>query len=179
MSTREIAQILGVPEGTVRRRLNFARNRIKKEVEKYEKENDTKLFGMAALPFLSKLFMKEAEQVPFKTMPASLTTALSASANAITNGAGQAASVAAKGAGRSAASAAAKGTGIMMNKLLIGGIATVVLAGTVTAGILYFNSQKKDDPRNEQNAIENVVPTGTEDDFEQKHPSDATVVSDT
>ncbi len=179
MSTREIAQILGVPEGTVRRRLNFARNRIKKEVEKYEKENDTKLFGMAALPFLSKLFMKEAEQVPFKTMPASLTTALSASANAITNGAGQAASVAAKGAGRKAASAAAKGTGIMMNKLLIGGIATVVLAGTVTAGIHYFNSQKKDDPRNEQNAIENVVPTGTEDDFEQKHPSDATVVSDT
>ena len=33
MSTKEIADTLGVPEGTVRRRLNFARNKIKKEVE--------------------------------------------------------------------------------------------------------------------------------------------------
>ena len=71
MSTGEVAEILGVPEGTVRRRLNFARNKIKKEVEKYEKDNKTKLFGMA-LPFLSKLFMKEAEQVPFKAMPVKL-----------------------------------------------------------------------------------------------------------
>ena len=55
MSTKEISEKLGVPEGTVRWRLNFARNKIKKEVEKYEKDNDTKLFGMAALPFLSKL----------------------------------------------------------------------------------------------------------------------------
>ena len=41
----------------------------KDEIEKYENENNTKLFVMA-LPFLSKLFMKEAEQVPFRDMPA-------------------------------------------------------------------------------------------------------------
>ena len=34
MSTKEIADALGVPQGTVLRRLNFARNKIKKEVEK-------------------------------------------------------------------------------------------------------------------------------------------------
>ena len=41
MSTKEIAKALDVPQGTVLRRLNFARNKIKKEVEKYEKDNDT------------------------------------------------------------------------------------------------------------------------------------------
>ena len=125
MSTKEIAEALGVPEGTVRRRLNFARNKIKKEVEKYEKENNTKLFGMAALPFLSKLFMKEAEQVPFKAMSASLTT-LSASANASTQGAGI----------KVAASAAKKGTGMMINKIAIGGIASAVAVGATVGVIL-------------------------------------------
>ncbi len=37
MSTKEIAEALGVPQGTVLRRLNFARNKINKEVEKYDK----------------------------------------------------------------------------------------------------------------------------------------------
>ena len=134
MSTKEIAETLGVPEGTVRRRLNFARNKIKKEVEKYENENKTKLFGMAALPFLSKLFIKEAEQVPFKAMPASLTT-LSASAQASNAGA----------ATKSAASAAKKGTGIIMKKAIIGSIAAVVSVTAVVGGIVFLTS--KDDKK--------------------------------
>ncbi|MBR2549033.1 MAG: sigma-70 family RNA polymerase sigma factor [Clostridiales bacterium] len=137
MSTKEIAETLGVPEGTVRRRLNFARNKIKKEVEKYEEENKTKLFGMAALPFLSKLFIKEAEQVPFKAMPASLTTTLSASAQASTQGAGT----------KIAASATKKGTGIMINKVLIATIASVLVVGGVTAGVFIAvnNSKAKEE----------------------------------
>ena len=131
MSTKEIAEALGVPEGTVRRRLNFARNKIKKEVEKYEEENKTKLFGMAALPFLSKLFMKEAEQVPFKAMPASLTT-LSASAKASTQGAGI----------KVAASAAKKGTGIMINKIIIGTAAGIVAVGAAVAAIIAVINRK-------------------------------------
>ncbi len=126
MSTKEIAEALGVPEGTVRRRLNFARNKIKKEVEKYEKENNTKLFGMAALPFLSQLFIKEAELVPLKAMPASLIATLSASAKASAQGAGI----------KVAASAAKKGTGIMINKIVIGGIASAVAVGATVGVIL-------------------------------------------
>ena len=135
MSTREIAEALDVPEGTVRRRLNFARNKIKKEVEKYEEENKTKLFSMAALPFLSKLFIKEAAQVPFKAMPASLTATLSASAKASTHGA----------ATKIAASAAKKGTGVIMNiKILIGSIAAVVVVGATAGIILGVMSNKAD-----------------------------------
>ena len=132
MSTKEIAEALGVPQGTVLRRLNFARNKIKKEVEKYEEENDTKLFGMA-IPFLSKLFFKESEQVAFNPMPASLSN-LSASVKAPSDGAGIKASV----------EAVKKGTDIMKTKILIGSIAGVVAVGA-TVGIIAGIASKKAD----------------------------------
>ena len=155
LSTKEIAEILGVPDGTVRRRLNFARNKIKKEVEKYEEDNDTKLFMV--VPFLTSLFTKEAEQVPFKTMPASLTTALSASTKALANGA----------ATKTAASAAAKGTGIMTSKFLIGGIATVVLVGATTAGILILANQKKEKKATEPTPVSDVQSEDAPEEIEQ------------
>ena len=117
MSTMEIADLLGIPQGTVSWRLNFARKTIKKEVEKYEKDNGTKLFGMA-IPFLSKLFIKEAEQVVFKPMPASLAN-LSASAKA------------SKAGTNLAQTAAKKGTDIMKTKILIGSIASVIAIGAI------------------------------------------------
>ena len=123
MSTKEIAEVLGIPQGTVLWRLNFAKKRIKKEVEKYEEENNTKLYGMA-LPFLSKLFIKEAEQVTFKPIPASLMN-LSASAQTPSNGAGIKAS----------AEAVTKGTG-SMTKILIGTIAGSVVAVGISVAII-------------------------------------------
>ena len=127
MTTKEIADALGIPQGTVLWRLNFAKKKIKKEVERYEKENNTKLFSMA-LPFLSKLFIKEAEQMPFKAMPASLIN-LSASAKIPANGAGT----------KIAINAAKKGTGVMINKIVIGGIAAAGLVTVAaTAGAIVF-----------------------------------------
>ena len=126
MSTREIAETLDAPEGTIRRRLNFARNKIKKEVEKYEKDNNTKLFAMAVLPFLSKLFIKEAEQVPFKAMPASLITTLSTTAKASSNGAGI----------KVAKSSAKKGTGIMTKKIVIASVASIATLGIIAGVVL-------------------------------------------
>ena len=70
MSTKEIASLLGIPQGTVLWRLNYAKKKIKKEVEMYEKDNDDKLYAMGA-PFLTKLFAKEAGQVPLKPMAGS------------------------------------------------------------------------------------------------------------
>ena len=134
LSTKEIAETLGVPDGTVRRRLNFARNKIKKEVEEYEEESNSKLFGAAmAMPFLSKLFIKEAELVPLKPMPASLTSALSASVKASTKEAGS----------KIAAEVAKKGTSIM-TKRIIGICAAVVAVGAITGGIIYFLNNKTD-----------------------------------
>ena len=134
MSTKEIAAALGIPQGTVLWRLNFAKKKIKKEVEKYEEENDTKLYGMA-IPFLTKLFAKEAEKVAFKPLPASLSN-LSASAKAPENGAGIKAST----------EAAKKGTDIMKTKILIGSIAAVVAVGA-TVGIIIGVIAKKNDKK--------------------------------
>lgn len=134
MSIKEIAAALGVPEGTVSRRLNSARHKIKKEVEKYEKDKKTKLFGMA-LPFLSKLFIKEAEQVPFKPMPASLLN-LSASTQ----------STAAKAGTKIAQEAVKKGTGIMNTKIIIGVVAAAAAITAATAVVLNIPKQPAGKP---------------------------------
>lgn len=165
LSTKEIAETLNVPEGTVRRRLNFARNKIKKEVEKYEEENDTKLFMV--VPFLTKLFTKEAEQVPLKTMPASLTNALSASAKALAKGA----------ATKTAASAATKGTGIMINKFLITCIAIVFVAGATITGFLIFNGQEKGKKEKKQDRASAVKSEDTEEKINQSQTDTVASVS--
>ena len=122
MSIKEIAELLHIPQGTVLSRLNYAKKKIKKEVEKYEKENKDKLFAMG-IPFLTKLFEKEAEQVPFRPMPASLLNLSTASSKAT------AGAVAASGAG--AASAA-----IVVRNIIIG-----ILAAGAIGGAVYFGYQ--------------------------------------
>ena len=73
---------------------------------------------------------------PFKAMPASLLTTLSASAKVTTHGA----------ATKLAASAAKKGTGIIMKKVLIGSVIAVVSVGSiagVTLGVMKLKDDKK------------------------------------
>lgn len=155
MSTREVAEALGIPEGTVSWRINAAKKKIKKEVEKYEEENDTKLFMV--VPFLTQLFTKEAEQVPFRPMPASLLN-LSASTKA------------AEAAGsKLGSSAIKKGTEIMLKKIIITSV-SIVLVGAAAAGIVYM-AKKKDDTsgtgkraQNAENKITLVDPEDQEAD---------------
>lgn len=140
MSTKEIAEALGIPQGTVLSRLNLAKKKIKKEVEKYEKENNDRLFT-AAVPFLTRLFEKEASRVPFRPMPASFAAPSSASVSeALTKGAGI------KQAAAPVAAAVQKGTGFMVKKLVIGLVA-VTLAGSATVGVVHVvNKSKNDNP---------------------------------
>ena len=127
----------------------FCQEKIKKEVEKYEEENDTKLYGMV-LPFLSKLFEKEAEMVPLKPMPASLLN-LSASTKA-------AAETAAKNL---AAQAAKKGTGFMMKKTIIGIVAGVIAVGAIAGTVIFVTSNKED--AKEKTKTKNTKVEETED----------------
>ena len=129
MSTKEIAEAMGIPQGTVLWRLGFARMKIKKEVENYEKETNTKLYTVA-LPFLTLLFMKEAEAAPFRPMSASLVE-LSASKEA------------ASAAGSSIASGVIKkGTGIAMKKFIISLVGIIVLGAAVAGAIVLMNRDK-------------------------------------
>lgn len=141
MSTKEIASLLGIPQGTVLWRLNYAKKKIKKEVEMYEKDNNDKLFAMGA-PFLTKLFVKEAEQVPIKPIAASLikhaasatvkTASSQASSKAVTTTA-KAASATSKTAAASASVAGKTVAGIALYKLIIAVVLLVlVIAAAVT-----------------------------------------------
>ena len=61
MSVKEIADLTGCPEGTIKRRLQNSRIKIKSGVEKYEKKTGDKL-GAAAIgiSFLGRFFKEEA-----------------------------------------------------------------------------------------------------------------------
>ncbi|MBO4241973.1 MAG: sigma-70 family RNA polymerase sigma factor [Clostridiales bacterium] len=146
MSTKEIAEALGIPQGTVLSRINSAKKKIKRGVEKYEKESDDKLFVMA-VPFLTKLFIREAEQVPFRPMPLPLQN-LPASAPA-------AKGAATKTAMKAASAAAKKGTGVMVKKYLIGAAALLVTGGAV-AGVVHLaqNDDDRSDERSGRNETE-------------------------
>ena len=147
MSTKEISELLGVPQGTVLWRLNFARKKIKKEVEKYEEESNTKLFAVP-LPFLTQLFNKEAEQVVIKPMPASLLR-LSASSSI-----GTASAEAGK---KIASEAVTKGTGIMIKKLLIGLAAVLAVGAIATVVLITLNHQKDKNEETSKNAIAEIT----------------------
>ena len=147
MSTQEIAEALGILQGTVLWRLSYARKKIKKEVEKYEEESNSKLFAMP-VPFLTLLFNKEAEQVVIKPVPASLLR-LSASSSM------QAASVE---AGKKIASEAVrKGTGIMVKKVIIGLAAVLAVGATVTVVLITTNKKSEKKEESSKNAIAEIT----------------------
>ncbi|MBP5417493.1 MAG: sigma-70 family RNA polymerase sigma factor [Clostridiales bacterium] len=174
MTAKEISEVLSIPQGTVLWRLSFARKKIKKEVEKYEKDNDTRLFAMG-LPFLTRLFYTEAEQVQIKPMPASLTAFLSASAVAPGRGAEKKASE----------EALKKGTDTMLKKIIISSI-SFALAGALIAGGVFLVVQKneKNNLSGEGGRSKIAMLSGREDDTkvndqnEKEDPSDQDV-SDT
>ena len=56
ISVKEIADIQGVSEGTVKSRLNYARKSIKQSVEDYEQKNGIKLHCKGIIPLLLWLF---------------------------------------------------------------------------------------------------------------------------
>ena len=60
ISVKEIAEIQGVTEGTVKSRLNYGRKAIQKSVEEYEKKNGIKLHCAGVVPLLVWLFREYA-----------------------------------------------------------------------------------------------------------------------
>ena len=156
MSTKEIAEAMGIPQGTVLWRLGFARKKIKKEVEKYEKETDTKLYSVA-LPFLALLFMKEADLVPLRPMPSSLVE-LSASKEPAQTGAGKG-NVSTK----MVTETIKKGTGIAMKKIIISCIC-IALLGAVTGGAVLLMNRDDEEPRKSRKSTGSVEQQEKEED---------------
>ena len=123
---KEIAQRQGVTEGTVKSRLNYGRQAIKRSVEKYEKKHGIKLYCNGVIPLLLWLF-REYRVVNSISLTANVTSA------AITTGAVTTA------AASSAAltTTASAGTGVALTTKVVAGIVTVAVAvGGVTAAVV-------------------------------------------
>lgn len=63
MSVREIAKIMDCPEGTVKSRLNYARQAIRAAVVRTDEEHRTGLYGVALCPVLRLVFREGAESL--------------------------------------------------------------------------------------------------------------------
>ena len=144
LPVKQIAEIQGVSEGTVKSRLNYARKAIKASVEDYEKKHDVKLHSFGFFPLFVWLFSASEGAVP-AAVAVGMAQAVSAGtgvAIALSGTASGAAAAAAAVAGTGAAVGAAANTGFfaalsstaLTTKLLAGVVAaSMALGGTVIA----------------------------------------------
>lgn len=141
VSVKEIAQMQGVSENTVKSRLNYGRKAVKQAVETYEKKNGIKLHSVAIVPLLLWLFRQQA-------VSAGVSVTTKTAAVAVGAGAASAGSTAAT----TAATTGAKVAGKFAAKKIIAGIAAAaVVTGGVTAGILL--NQDDPEPQREEQAM--------------------------
>ena len=124
ISVKEIAEIQGVTEGTVKSRLNYGRKAIKEAVEGYEKKHGIKLRCAGVIPLLLWLF-REISVSNGISLTSTTASATYAAANATTP-------VVAEGV-----KAGAQTAGKFVAKKVIAGItAATVVAGGVGAAVL-------------------------------------------
>lgn len=142
---KQIAEIQGVSEGTVKSRLNYARKRLKTSVEEYEKKNDFKLHSFGFFPFMVWLLAASEETMPAATAAGVAGSVSAATGTAITVAGGSAAatataataSAAAATAATATATATTAGTGAVSAFAAVPfavKAAAVVLAAAVTVG---------------------------------------------
>jgi len=152
MSVKDIAEIQGTTEGTVKSRLNYARKAIKGKVEKYEETSGIKLHSVAIIPLLLSLaFAAEKVAMPLVSVPASVATA-GAGAAAATAGTGACAGA---GAAATTATVATKSVGTFLSVKIISSVVAASLAiGGVVFGISKFSGEK---PKKDNDSISSAT----------------------
>lgn len=148
MSVKEIADVVGASENTVKSRLNYARKAIKDNVLDYEKKQGIRLHSLAPIPLLLYFLRMEAE--------AGVDTQKAVQAVSKAMEQGGAASTPLSGAAHPAAKTAAHAIkGISIKTAAMAG-AGLLLIGGATAGIVTIFSNDKEE------AAENYVSAETE-----------------
>ncbi len=143
ISVKEIAQIQGVTEGTVKSRLNYGRKAIKQSVEQYEKKTGVKLHCAGVLPLLLWMFREyriskglsvseKAATQAFEITGETAATAVAATSVAAATAATAATASGAAATATVAAAEVAVGAGI---KIAGTSLATKVIAGITAATV--------------------------------------------
>ena len=177
MSVRQIAEIQGVSEGTVKSRLNYARKAIKNSVEEYEKKHNIKLHAIPFFPFFKWIFEGAFEG----GMPV---TSAEIVAEGITTATGTAITVSATGTTATAVGIGAKIAAMPLITKIIAGIvaAAIVVGGTVTA-VLLSDDNKDDLPTGNQSIVstgnDETTSTGSDNDASDTNSSDTDSTTET
>lgn len=140
MSVKQIAEIQGVSEGTVKSRLNYARKAIKNSVDEYEKKHNIKLHAIPFFPFFKWIFEGAFE----KGMP---TASAEFVAEGVTTATGTVITVSATSATTTAVATTTTATAVgigakiaalpIVTKIIAGVVAAfIVIGGTATATLL-------------------------------------------
>jgi len=131
MTVDQIASLMECASGTVKSRLNYARQGIRKGVEEHERKG-VRLYGVGVLPILTILLREQAGALLIpKALAGGLSAAVGTAAGAA---AGTTAGSAAGGAGTGAAGTGAAGTGAAGTGAAGSGVAGSGAAGAVTTG---------------------------------------------
>ncbi len=149
MSVRDIAQAMGVSEGTVKSRLNYARKSIKNGVEEYQRQG-IKLYGASPIVLLVYFLRKDAESAALSSIAkSSLVSSVMAKAGLTMKGAAGAS------LGSSGAAAAAGGAAkAVSSKIIAAVLAGAVALGGISAGVAALVNHGGDSGAPDQTIIE-------------------------
>ncbi len=154
MSVRQIAEIQGVSEGTVKSRLNYARKAIKMSVEEYEKKNNIKLHALPFFPFFKWLFESSFKGgIPLNSAKIIAEGVGTATGTSITVATATTAAVTAT-AVTTTATAVGIGAKIaalpLVTKIIAGIVAASIAIGGTTAAVILTNDDDKKAPADKQ-----------------------------
>lgn len=183
ISVKDIAQIQGASEGTVKSRLNYARKTIKQAIEAYEKKSGIKLHCVGVIPVLLWLFkeyrmvnllspsvgtaaqtivLTEGGAAVAGTAATAATTAAATTAAATGTAATAATATTAAATGTAATAATNTVAAAVATKVIAGVVATVVTVGSVGVGIgVAQKHAQPEKPAPEAAVIEYAEETGT------------------
>lgn len=169
LTTKSIAEIMGISEGTVKSRLVYARKVIKRSVEDYEKKTGVRLHSVALFPLIVWLFAGAGETLPSTALPVVVGGITTATGTAIAvSGTSAAAATATATAATTGTGLLAKIAGIPIGAKIIAGITAVtVVIGSVVPALL------PDDPATEPTIVlktEETSPTVPTTEPPATHP---------
>ena len=167
MSVKNIAEVTGVSENTVKSRLKYGRKNIEEKVLELERKG-TKLYGITPFPFFLYFLLRDTYSAGVFQIP--LQNILQAAGIATFHGAGVG-----SGAGMgTAASAAAKTSSVAAGKIIAGVIAGIVVTAGVTTAVVSLAGRQPEKPeaadtieeRKEEPVVEVETETETETETE-------------
>lgn len=140
MSVREIAEIQGLSEGTVKSRLNYARKGIKEQVEAFEEKNGIKLHAIPFFPLFGWLFKGAFEGALPAAKVAALAEGVSAATGVTVTATATAAAATSAAAASAATTTAAATTATLGAKLAATPLAVKIISGILAASIVVGGS---------------------------------------